>query len=321
MSRDDDILAGFLGDEKPISQITRRVAELLRLPGAIERWRQQCQQSFREHRLRCEEHGKWQRGRRVYLTEHSAEDGAVDSTPPEPGWTWDAERLGSPDGTKTWLANAWLPPELRADKEPFTGPLLPFSTCHTPSLADGFLVLAAVYDFEYQGPYKINPFTPDFMGAQQCYYPFASENLKGECWYQVQMDSVARLSDSDRLTLKKCLARVETYLESEWRAAEARRTATHSIDFTSVNWYGTVYNFSKGLQAESVRVLWEARENGTPDLSEKTIGDQVESANNRFRLAHVFNPTNKKTGKRERHPAWGTMIKETGKGRFALSKP
>lgn len=100
---------------------------------------------------------------------------------------------------------------------------------------------------------------------------------------------------------------------------QKRRDATHSEDFTSVTWYGTHYTFTKGLQTESVRILWEAWERGAASLSEKTIGDKAGSGNDRFRLVHVFKPTNKRTGKRVAHPAWDTMIKSVGKGVFALS--
>jgi hypothetical protein len=94
---------------------------------------------------------------------------------------------------------------------------------------------------------------------------------------------------------------------------------THSEDFTSVNWFGVKYQFTKGLQAESVRLLWEAWENDTPSLSEKTIGERAGSSSDRFRLEHVFKPANKKTGKREPHRAWGAMIVRAGKGLFKLA--
>lgn len=103
--------------------------------------------------------------------------------------------------------------------------------------------------------------------------------------------------------------------------AAAPPAATHSADFTSVKWFGATYQFAKGLQAESVRVLWEAWETGAPTLSQQTIGEKARSSNDRFRLEHVFRPTKKSTGKREAHPAWGRMIKSVGKGVFALSPP
>lgn len=33
-------------------------------------------------------------------------------------------------------------------------------------------------------------------------------------------------------------------------------TESHSSDFTSVNWCGTHYTFTKGNQADTIRVLW-----------------------------------------------------------------
>jgi hypothetical protein len=114
---------------------------------------------------------------------------------------------------------------------------------------------------------------------------------------------------------------IRAWLASEKSKAITAVTPTHSADFTSVHWFGMDYTFAKGLQAASVKALWEAWEAGTPNLSQETIGDKAGSSDVRFRLEHVFKPTKKKKGKREPHPAWGTMIKSTGKGVFALSPP
>jgi len=101
---------------------------------------------------------------------------------------------------------------------------------------------------------------------------------------------------------------------------DSRRDApTHSDDFTSVDWFGTKYTFSKGQQAESVKVLWEAWETGGHSLSEMTIGEKIASSSDRFRLAHVFRI---KGGKVQgTHTAWGTMIQSVEKGIFALRAP
>jgi hypothetical protein len=117
-----------------------------------------------------------------------------------------------------------------------------------------------------------------------------------------------------------CLSPKE-HKRGELSKRQEETNTAHSADFTSVKWFGTSYTFAKGLQAESVRVLWGAWENKTPSLSEKHIGESAGSAADRFRLEHIFKPTNKETGKRETHPAWGTMIKSIGKGTFALSPP
>jgi hypothetical protein len=114
---------------------------------------------------------------------------------------------------------------------------------------------------------------------------------------------------------------IRAWLAYEKSKAIAAATPTHSDDFTSVNWFGAEYEFAKGLQAESVRVLWEARESGTPRLSEQTIREKTDSNSGRFRLYHVFHPKDPKTGKRKPNRAWGTMIRKMGKGIFALSAP
>lgn len=86
----------------------------------------------------------------------------------------------------------------------------------------------------------------------------------------------------------------------------------HSVDFTSVHWFGTDYTFSK-TQAACLKVLWEAWEQKTPVLSEETILEQAGSAGSRLR--DVFK------SKKGMHEAWGTMIIEAGKGRFRLKEP
>ena len=84
-------------------------------------------------------------------------------------------------------------------------------------------------------------------------------------------------------------------------------------------------SITKGLQSASVKVMWEAWEAGMPNLTQESIGERAGSANDRFRLEHVFKPMKRKKGKRkgkrEPHPAWGKMIKSVGKGVFALSPP
>jgi len=98
----------------------------------------------------------------------------------------------------------------------------------------------------------------------------------------------------------------------------------HSVDFISVDWYGTNYQFTK-KQADAVRMLWEHWENGTPSLSEGTIGETV-SGGDHFRLRDLFRTVDvkakisKKQSMRQ-HPAWGKMIVPCGKGVFKLNPP
>ncbi len=86
---------------------------------------------------------------------------------------------------------------------------------------------------------------------------------------------------------------------------------SHAEDFTSVMWYGKRYEFTPGAQAESIRALWQAFENGGHSLNQETIAAKVDSQNKKFRLRVVFRG----------HPALGTMIKSPRKGVFLLAAP
>ena len=84
----------------------------------------------------------------------------------------------------------------------------------------------------------------------------------------------------------------------------------HSDDFTSVRWHGTTYEFNK-TQAHCISLLWPEWEKGKCGLSEKTIGKAISSQNDNFRLVHTF----------RKHPAWGTVIVQAGKGCYRLEAP
>lgn len=98
------------------------------------------------------------------------------------------------------------------------------------------------------------------------------------------------------------------------------RSVSHSPCFTSVNWFGKRYTFSKGNQAQAIRVLWEEWKRDGHGLSQEMIGSKVESASEQFRLAKVLRKR-KKGGGYEQHPAWGTMIQQDGKGVYRLVPP
>lgn len=86
-------------------------------------------------------------------------------------------------------------------------------------------------------------------------------------------------------------------------------TVTHSPDFRSVNWYGTLHEFTP-QQAACVKVLWEAWENGTPAVGDATTLEAADSKAERLGL--VFRD----------HPAWGTMIVDGAtKGTHRLADP
>ena len=83
----------------------------------------------------------------------------------------------------------------------------------------------------------------------------------------------------------------------------------HSKDFRSVRWFGKYHAFT-ATQAACVRALWEAWENGTPELSGETVLE-VAGAESK-RLKDVFGD----------HSAWETMIVSgSTKGAYRLAKP
>jgi len=94
---------------------------------------------------------------------------------------------------------------------------------------------------------------------------------------------------------------------------------THSADFTSVDWFGTSYTFTKGNQAETVRALWEEYKRGGGSLGQGTIREKLNAADS-FTLRKLFRHR-KADGTYQKHPAWGTMIRQTSKGVYGLVPP
>lgn len=100
----------------------------------------------------------------------------------------------------------------------------------------------------------------------------------------------------------------------ELRAAAERQAtelSSHSSDFTTVHWFGTDHIFNGGQQAKAVGRLWKEWEAGGHGISEKTIGEEIGSAGNNYRLAMTF----------RNHRALGTMIVKLAAGIYALKKP
>jgi hypothetical protein len=88
-----------------------------------------------------------------------------------------------------------------------------------------------------------------------------------------------------------------------------RNRARHSADYRSVDWFGIHYDFT-ALQAPCIECLWEAWENGTPDLGQEFIMAQAGAESRR--LVDLF----------KGHGAWGTMIVPGAtKGAYRLQEP
>lgn len=85
----------------------------------------------------------------------------------------------------------------------------------------------------------------------------------------------------------------------------------HSPDFATVQWNGELHRLTP-IQAELVRLLWDAWEAGTPEISQDYLLEQVGSKSNR--LSDVFRQSG------SLHPCWESMIvKGHGKGTFRMA--
>lgn len=78
-----------------------------------------------------------------------------------------------------------------------------------------------------------------------------------------------------------------------------RSRATHSPDFASVNWFGSLYCFGGAIQRRVIAALWAAWENGTPDMLERTVLQEAESDSANLRM--LFRDSG----------AWGTLIQRS----------
>lgn len=85
-----------------------------------------------------------------------------------------------------------------------------------------------------------------------------------------------------------------------------------STDFAVVVIKGERYFFNR-TQARVVELLYEESQKGTVGLHQDTVGQKLQSCNNRFRLFHVFR---NKTG--NMHPLWNKLIVRVEPGIYAL---
>jgi hypothetical protein len=171
-----------------------RVAELLRKPGALDTWRQWCQESFRESRLRYKRLQAWQKERDEYLWRHRV---SRRGKPPAEGWEWAQGKILSPKGRRTKVVESWVPPKFAVGQEPYVGGPLPFSPRHKLSLADCFLLMALFHDYARQDAGRINPF---------------STAEHGLTFYETQLSYLTGLLATDQVTLDDCLTKVAVNL-------------------------------------------------------------------------------------------------------------
>ena len=198
MSRADrDILDGFLSDDNPPAldrlRFSPRVGELLRLPGAAERWAQRVQESFRESRHRIELNRAWHQRRSAYFRP-SLHSGHQKTKPPR-GWVQARARLD--EGP---IVVEWVPPKYADSQEPYIFGPLPFSSQLDLSLGDCYFVLALIYDPDRRDGKGINL--------------FQANDLEGQRFWEGQLTCLKGLRATDALTLDHCLDAVGKDLET-----------------------------------------------------------------------------------------------------------
>jgi len=200
------------------------------------------------------------------------------------------------------------------------------------SIAERYVRIAIIHDFAYENGPIINPDESSLVDHPQ----ELLETLLRYSTYFVISEGfpkvVKGISAKDRNIAKEWFREVMDHLQT-WLTTTAINTSpdvgapvptpqtpTHSPDFVSVDWYGTRYEFSKGNQAQAVRVLWEAWKSGGHSLTQEKIGEKIESAADRFDLAKTFRKRKHGCGY-ESHPAWRTMIQQASKGSYRLTPP
>jgi hypothetical protein len=110
----------------------------------------------------------------------------------------------------------------------------------------------------------------------------------------------------DRVLCSTCCA---TYGYTETQKTTTLSPCRHGPDFRSAHWFGEDFTFTP-MQAACVAILWNAWENGTPEVGNDTLMVQVGAETKR--IDHLFRD----------HPAWGTMIRPgSTKGATRLCEP
>jgi hypothetical protein len=105
---------------------------------------------------------------------------------------------------------------------------------------------------------------------------------------------------------------------SQPEPTDPAKSFDHSPDFRSVQWGRKLFTFTR-QQADCVRVMWQARQKGAPELGQVEILNEAESAladEDKPRLRRVFQLRGKM------HDAWDLMIvKGQRKGCYRLAEP
>jgi len=212
VSRESFVEDGSLADQPLLDcqPFVQRVAQLLRQPGVMEHWREQCQLSCQERRQRGEQHRAWEEERAAAFASEDPTPEPCGQAPPRQGLVRARTRVFPTDGSgrvgNDWmLVGVWVRPELGDGEEPYADGPLPFSSRHTLSLADCYFVLAVIHDTGRRHGLWINPWHLD--------RGHSGDGIEATTW-AAQRSFVARLRAGDKLTLYDCVSRVDADLRN-----------------------------------------------------------------------------------------------------------
>ncbi|MGV7225248.1 MAG: hypothetical protein ACQ9MH_27505 [Nitrospinales bacterium] len=130
----------------------------------------------------------------------------------------------------------------------------------------------------------------DIMNCQQLIEDAVESKPDGPNEQSLQLEA---FYDQNTKDIHKRLTRICTQLNNYYlpeflkgqKIKNNQLQANHSLDFRSVHWYGTDHSFT-AMQAAIVKELWNACENGTPDIGQSALLEKVDSQSKR--LVDVF---------------------------------
>lgn len=257
----------------------------------------------------------WENRKREFLRQlaNVPEDQRCGPIPPSEGLVWLVGRVLL-DKDKSMRVSGWAPPELSEYSGPAVEYPLPPPIDRDLSPDQTWAALLAIHDVardrrEWLGPIDSLPFVvlcDRVLELSEAHLPqlramlrTTSPALRGQ-----DMDASPDCVASQVPEVQRAGGgQVQSAILSD------EKPARHSSDFRSVIWFGTPFSFTAN-QAACIKVLWDAWENGTPDVGDQTIIEAADASS--LRLSVVFRDS----------PAWGTMIRPGHtKGTHRLSEP
>lgn len=195
------------------AEIAIEVARMLAEHNALDRWRDMARSAFAEFQGRERAAYLWNERREAHFRAVWERDKGKEppDEPPIPGYVLELEKVFTERGLEKakqgeWGEKAtlwaWVPPELCRDNQPLTDLPLPLPKHRSLSLAECYVVLAAIHDAKLAGVELIKPWTADDSSRPRSYYETGL------------LRRVNELGQADHPSLKVHLARVNADLLS-----------------------------------------------------------------------------------------------------------